>query len=155
MKSSIVVPIKVFVRSPYNYDRGLVSDQTGLACNDKSMTQQNQKDEADINTIVKRFGLTGKLPDNVKVPQYGDFTGVVDYHSAMNVVIAADEAFMRMPAGVRERFENDPGKFVDFVLNPSNREEAAKLGLLVPEAVKPSQEPQAAIAPAGKPEVAK
>lgn len=137
-----------FIRSAYNYDTEVASDETGLDCPDPSLAQQNQKEEADINTIVKRFGLTGELPQNVRMPQYGDFTEVTDYQTALNAVKQANEAFMEMPAEVRSRFENDPEKFVDFCLDPNNREEAKKLGLVevqkeVPVAATGGSEPAA------------
>ena len=123
------------VRNPYNYDSDEASRVTGLLCQDVSLSVQDQAEEVDINTIVRRFGLTGKLPaEPVVAPQYGDFTEVVDYQTALNAVIAADEAFMQMPADVRARFSNNPALFVDFCSNDANREEAKKLGLLVPDA---------------------
>lgn len=121
---------KVFVRAPYNYDADEVSNETGFACTEPSMAQQSFKDECDINKIMERFGLTGELPDNVRIPQYGDFSGIRDYHSALNAVLEADEAFMQLPAQLRARFDNDPAKFVDFCSDDSNRDEAVKLGLL-------------------------
>src|SRR5580765_5072286 len=80
------------------YDADLLSLATAVGFFEKSLTQQHFKDECDINEIVRRFGLTGKLPENVKAPQYGDFTGLSDYQTALNAVIAADEAFMELPA---------------------------------------------------------
>lgn len=121
-----------FVRSPYNYDVVAASDECALDCSDfPSLAKQSFADECDINTIVRNFGLTGELPSDVRAPQYGDFTGVMDYQSALNAVIAADEAFMQMPAEVRSRFHNDPAAFVDFCSNENNREEMARMGLLV------------------------
>lgn len=124
----------MFLRTPYNYDTNAVSDETGLECLDESKAIQSQKEEADINTIVRRFGLTGQLPVNARMPEYGDFTGITDYQSALNAVMSADETFMQMPADVRVRFGNDPKKFVEFCLDPANAEEAAKLGLTVEKA---------------------
>lgn len=106
---------------------------TGLECKDDSLAIQSALEESDINTIVRRFGLTGQLPSEVRAPQYGDFTEVTDYQTALNAVIAANDAFAQMPADVRARFDNDPGKFVDFCSDEANREEAKKLGLLVPD----------------------
>lgn len=132
---------KVFVRSPYNYDVDLASDESALRCNDESLAQQNQKEESDINTIVRRFGLSGELPTNVRMPQYGDYTGITDYQSALNAVNEAQSAFMRMPADIRTRFNNDPEEFVQFCLDDKNRAEAEKLGLVPPAAVKPTDTP--------------
>jgi phage internal scaffolding protein len=117
----------VFLRTPYNYDTMQASNETGLECLDESLAQQHAKDETDINTIVRRFGLTGELPNGVRAPQYGDFTDATDYHTAMNAVIAANNSFMQLPADVRARFNNDPGAFVDFCSDDKNRDEAKKL----------------------------
>lgn len=111
------------------------SDNTGLMCVDPSLAIQSAREEVDINTIVRRFGLTGQLPTDLRAPTYGDFTAVVDYQTALNAVIAADAAFMQMPAHVRERFANDTQKFVEFASDEANRDEMRKLGLLVPEEV--------------------
>lgn len=114
------------------------SIEAGLSCPEDSLAIQSAAEEADINTIVRRFGLTGQLPSDVRAPQYGDFTEVTDYQTAMNAVLEAEASFMAMPADVRSRFENDPGRFVDFCSNPDNRDEMKKLGLLVPEKVPPA-----------------
>lgn len=119
-----------FLRTPYNYDVDKVSDETGLSCPEVTLAQQNFKDECDINHIVRQFGLTGELPGQPLSPQYGDFTGVLDYHSAVNAVLAAQDDFMELPAQMRSRFDNDPAKLIDFLSNDENREEAIKLGLV-------------------------
>ena len=121
------------VRSLYAYDGDMVSRESALECKDKSLTVQDQAAEADINVLVERFGLTGNIPQKVRMPTYGDFIGVQNYQEALNAVAAAEAAFMELPAKVRARFENDAGAFVDFCSNPSNAEEALKLGLVVKE----------------------
>ena len=125
----------VFCRSPYNYDMDLASDKAGLSCNDESLTQQQFKDEADINTIVNRFMKSGVLPTPVNMPQYIDYEGVFDFQTAMNTVRQADENFMRMDAKVRARFNNSPQEFLEFFGNPENIDEAIRLGLAIPQAV--------------------
>lgn len=128
-------------RTGYNVKVDDVSRKTGLRCEVhpdtgevlESMTQQQFKDDADINEIVRRFGLTGQLPENLRMPVSGDFTGVSDFQSAMNLVLQAQEEFMKLPAHVRERFGNDPSKLMAFLDDASNRDEARKLGLLAPE----------------------
>lgn len=126
----------IFIRSPYNYDTDEVSNESGLVCPEPTMAQQQFRDEADINTIMERFGRTGELIAPVRMPEYGDFTGIGDYHSAMNAVIEAQSSFDALPAKVRARFDNDPGKFVEFCLDDNNRQEAVELGL-VPAKVEP------------------
>jgi phage internal scaffolding protein len=114
------------------YDKfDIQSEKTGLSCLDDSLTQQQFKEEADINTIVNRFLKTGVLPTPNTFPQYVDFEGVFDYQSAMNLVRAADESFMRMDAKLRSRFNNSPQEFLEFFANPENAQEAIRLGLAV------------------------
>lgn len=103
---------------------------TGELEADPGVTQQSFRDEVDINEIVRRFGLTGSLPENFRPPMVGDFTNVVDFQSALNAVIAAREAFEQMPGELRARFANDPQRLIDFLGDEKNRDEALKLGLL-------------------------
>jgi len=125
----------VFCRAPYNYDMDLASDKHGLKCDDPSLTQQQFKEESDINTIVDRFMKSGVLPTPVNMPQYMDYEGVFDFQSAMNVVRQADENFMRMDAKIRARFNNSPQEFLQFFAEPENFDEAIRLGLAIPQAV--------------------
>lgn len=129
------------IRSPFDYDGDMVSEETGLECKDVTLTQQSGKEEADINTLVKRFGLTGELPQNVRMPMEEEFVGAMTFRESMNVIREAEVAFMEMPAHVRERFNHDPGNLVAFVSVPENHDEARKLGLVVPEAAPVVDEP--------------
>lgn len=121
-----------FLRTPFNYDMNVVSDETGLACKDPSLTQQSFAAEADINTIVDRFMKSGVLPQAATMPQYVDYEGVFDFQSAMNVVRSADENFARLDARVRARFQNSPQAFLEFFADPANAVEADRLGLTLP-----------------------
>lgn len=121
-----------FVRSPYNYNTDQASLEAGLKCEDKTLTKQSFAQDADINEIMRRFNLTGQLPDNIKLPQYVDYEGIVDFHTAMNAVRHAQEAFDALPADIRARFHNQPQELLEFCALEENREEARKLGLLDP-----------------------
>lgn len=131
----------IFLRTEFNYDMDIVSRETGLLCEDESLAVQSAKEETDINTIVRRFGLTGELPGDVDMPQSGDYAGVGDFHAAMNVVRKAQEEFLRVPADVRARFQNDPQRFTDFFNDPDNQEEAIRLGLATRKPVPVPPEP--------------
>lgn len=132
------------------YDRAAVSDATGLDCSEsEDMTKQEFREEVDINTLVRRFHLSGELPQGVRMPEYGDFIGVDSYHDAANAIAQANESFAAMPAEIRERFGNDPEAFVEFCLEPSNLEEARKMGLAPAREIREAEEAAAApIAPA-------
>ena len=111
--------MNMFFRSPYNYDMDEVSRETGLECLDPSLAVQDGAEEADINTIARRFGMTGDASLlNVRAPTYGDFTGVTTYHEALEALSSAQASFGALPAEVRERFRNDPGAFVSFCSDP-------------------------------------
>lgn len=122
-----------FLRTPYNYDTLAASDESGIACEEASLAQQQFKDECDINNILKQFNITGQLPANTLSPKYGDFTGISDYKTALDRVIAADEEFMNLPATIRARFNNDAAELIQFLDNEENRAEAEKLGLIEPK----------------------
>nr|WAE43324.1 MAG: internal scaffolding protein [Microviridae sp.] len=102
-----------------------------------SRTQQQFKDECDINTIIDRYEKTGFLVDPTvpitRMPKYGDFTGI-DFHAAQNVIASAQQTFDALPATLRYRFNNDPAEYIQFCSDEKNRAEAEELGLLdIPE----------------------
>lgn len=104
-----------------------------------SLTKQCFREECDINNILRKFNKTGQLPEMIKRnPIYGDFSEPVDYQEALNIVLHADEQFRNLPARVRERFGNDPKRFLEFVSDPSNGEELVEMGLATR---RPSDEP--------------
>jgi len=122
---------KLVVRGAYAYDADNVSLETGLAIDEaESVVQQQFAEECDINTIVKRFGITGDLPNGVAMPLSGDFSGVTDFQTAMQLIRQAQESFYELPAEVRARFGNNPAEVIAFLDNPANRDEAIKLGLV-------------------------
>lgn len=128
----------VQVLQVYGFDEKENSDRHGTVFNDPSLTRQSEAADADINTIVRRFGLTGGMPPDHRPIMYGDFTGITDFQSAFAAVADAQERFAAMPADVRSRFDNDPQKFLVFASQESNREEMKKMGLLVPDKVDPA-----------------
>lgn len=120
----------IFLRTPYNYDTDAASNESGLACEEPTLAQQHFKEECDINTILQKFSITGILPEAPLSPRYGDFSGISDYHTALNRVIAAQDEFEALPAQIRARFDNDPAKLIEFLDNDANRPEAEELGLV-------------------------
>lgn len=79
---------------------------------DVSLVEQQHKDEVDITTIVRRFGMTGVLPKGRTGGVYGDFTGISDYETAREALSRADASFMELDAEIRARFDNSPGQFL-------------------------------------------
>lgn len=111
-----------------------------LECKEPSLTQQQFAEDADINVMMTRFGVTGQMPSSLRMPTFGDFTGVGDYRAAMDMVVRAQNEFMTLPPDMRARFGNDPHQLISFLEDPNNAEEARKLGLLNPAPAVPSAE---------------
>lgn len=133
-----------FFRTGYNYDRDAASDEVALFCPpEEGMTQQQFAEEVDINTIVRRFGLTGELPQNPRPPLIGDFSGITDFKSAMDAVVNAQEGFMEFPAELRAKFDNDPQRMLEFVSDAKNKDKALEMGLIAPAPEKPRDVVQA------------
>jgi len=130
---------KVFLRTPYNYDRDEVSNESGLLCADESRAVQSAKETCDINTIVRRFGVGVAASASRVPPTYADFTEVDDFKTAMDAVAVAREKFDAFPASLRAEFQNDPQRMIEFVSDSKNRDKAIELGLVPrPEPVAPA-----------------
>lgn len=109
----------------------------------KGRTVQSLSEETDINKIMGKYRDTGIINHvNLQTPVYADFSNVQDYHTARNALLKAQEIFDSLPARVRARVENDPGKLIEFAENPDNAEELVELGLKNP--ITPRQEPASA-----------
>jgi len=111
---------------------------------DDGLTQQNFQEETDINNIMAKFAKTG-LVDHVNrvAGSYGDFTTVQDYQLHLDQVMAAQTAFMELPATIRRRFDNDPAHLLAFIQDPKNRDEAVSLGLINAPPPQPEKAPPA------------
>jgi len=122
--------MKTLVRQQIGYDADELSLSTGLSCPEHTLTLQSAKDDCDLNLIVDRMIKTGEQLPMASIQDYGDFTGAEDYHTLMNKLIDAQDAFSTLDAPVRERFNNDPGQLIQFLNNDNNRQEAISLGLI-------------------------
>lgn len=111
-----------------------------------SLTSQAPADEVNINKIMARV-LKGQvvLASNGE-PFYGDVSDLGGLQEAIIKVQEAEDLFMQFPAQTREIFENDPRNMVQFLEDPENRDEAIKLGLIIP---RPEPPTPPAPAPAG------
>jgi len=96
-----------------------------------SMTQQQFKNQCDINQILKKFEKTGMIShlNNYK-GNYADFSNIKDFQTNLNSVINAQSAFDALPSNIRKRFGNNPNNLIEFVQDNSNYKEALKLGLV-------------------------
>lgn len=103
--------------SLHGYDsRGLGKAIATSFVGSKSLVQQQYGSEVDINTIVRRFGVTRELPPGVGAGVYGDFTGFGDLVSITDVremMERAESSFMLLKPETRERYGNDYGQLIE------------------------------------------
>lgn len=93
-------------------------------------TQQQHKDECDINNIIRKYDKTGLIKHVARFEaKFGDFTGL-DFRQMQQTVIDAKNQFAQLPMEIRKRFDNNPEKLIEFMEHPENRDEAIKLGLI-------------------------
>lgn len=104
-----------------------------------SRTKQSDAAGSDVNQIMTKWIAHGIVPPEGPKPQYGDFSGVDDFHTAMNKVRQAEQQFEALPAAVRAHVNHDPGKFLEMVYDPERVKELEELGL-VPERI-PEEKP--------------
>jgi len=116
-------------------------NRTKQIVGEESRTQQHLAAETDVNAIMRKYEKTGVLTHVARYAgEYGDFSGVPDYQTGLNMVMAADEMFSSLPARIRDRFNNDPARFIAFATDAKNLEELQKMGLAPTPA--PPPEPQ-------------
>ena len=95
-----------------------------------SLTEQSHEKKCNINNIMARYRKTGELPLSRKSPLFGNFVGASDFQESVNIILKANEDFAKLPARIRNRFDNDPAELVQFISDPENLEEAIELGII-------------------------
>lgn len=112
-----------------------------------SRTKQSFREEANINNIMAKYVKTGVLvhTPGTRKPLYGNFATGKEYQDTLNEIADIKKQFNLLDSDVRERFQNDPSKALDFMANNENIEESIKLGLLpeLEENTKTDEVPQA------------
>lgn len=130
-----------------NYDDRVVSD--GIEFTEPSRTKQSELEACDINNIMARYATTGVITHFASgQPLYGDFSEVEDYQASLNKVMSAEERFNSLPSDIRKKFDYNPQKMVEFILDEKNREECYNLGFFDRPPVEVVENPAPAPAPA-------
>ena len=109
-----------------------------------SKAKQSFKAECNVNNIMKKYEKYGIIEHvNNHQAAYGDFSDVSDYQTSLNAVMAANDAFMELPAAIRKQFDNNPATFVAFVEDPNNQEKLIEMGLAtaIPKTIPDDPEP--------------
>lgn len=111
--------------------------QTNLG-DEPSKTQSEFAKDLDINRIVERHVKAG-MPFPVAESQFADVSEVVDFQTAQNTLIRANEAWMSLDAKVRREFNDKPENFLKALHDPSMKDELVRLKVLKKE--KPAEAP--------------
>lgn len=113
------------------------SDPVFSESGSQSLTQQQFKDEADINVILKRFQenpqpdlRTGEGP---RVPLWGDFSSIPDVKSAHAIFQQAEASFCSLPSELRARFNNNPVEMLAFCESATPEKLKEVFGARAPE----------------------
>lgn len=105
----------------------------GLEFTQPSLTQQQFKDECEIESLLKAHNLSqvmGIVNNHGQQPLYADVTDIPDFHDAQNHVARATEYFEGLPSDVRSRFNNSLAEFLTTLNNPGAREALTEMGVL-------------------------
>lgn len=99
---------------------------------DAVQTEQHHKEDADINVLMERMGVTNRDPlPNVPLSLTAEeFPEGLDLRTVLDLERQATDYFRQLPADLRKRFDNDKAKLWAFLQDEANDEEAIRLGLL-------------------------
>lgn len=129
-------------RTPNDGFGPFISDLTGSINLEPSKTQQQFTQQCDPNFIVDRHaaGQDISMFLSRSAPLTGDYSDLpaTSLHEMMNITAEARQTFESIPQDIRDRFGNNPVKFIDFIMDPSNEAEMVKLGLIKPAEVTPA-----------------
>jgi len=80
------------------------SEISGLDCSqDKDLARQEFKDEADINILLRRFGVG--TPS--RVPQFGgEYDFDIDLQKAKNAIAETQRAYNALPPNLKEKYKD-------------------------------------------------
>lgn len=93
-------------------------------------TVQQDSDDADINVILRRAGISD--PRQILVPEgvFWDTTELGDYRVLADRLAHASAYFSNLPAEIRKQFANDPLVFLDEANTEEGLAKFVKLGLI-------------------------
>lgn len=132
-------------------------EKGAMVFTEESRTDQTQQESCDVNQILAKARRNGgDLPDMINAnAHYGDFSSEETYQESLHIVMHAQEQFAALPSKIRNRFDNDPAKFLDFTQDPKSIPEMQEMRLLpkpkpdpkVPDKKAPVKEPKKAEPP--------
>jgi len=91
-------------------------------------TKQSFKDSTNINKILAKAAKGNTISHLAKHGAvYGDFSDVDDLLTAQRRLKKAEQIFSELPAEIRREFQQSPSKFFNFVNDPANADDLARV----------------------------
>jgi hypothetical protein len=112
-----------------------IGEKDGFSSDMPSKTMQEFVDDCDINHILNSFNSTGVLPpsqqvDSMRIPEFIDVSSLPETPQEFyDIFKRAQDSFDLLPVEIKERFNHDKEKFVEFALDPKNADALCDLGL--------------------------
>ncbi len=103
-------------------------------------TKQAFKDSTDINKLIARVAAGDTITHLAKHGAiYGDFTDIDDLLTGMTRLKKGEQIFADLPGEIRKEFDQDVGKFFNFVNDPANKD---RLEAVLPALAQPGDQLQ-------------
>jgi bifunctional DNA-binding transcriptional regulator/antitoxin component of YhaV-PrlF toxin-antitoxin module len=101
--------------------------------NTPSLTDQSQKDQTIAKNIIKHYVKTGLITHlNQEAGKFADVSEVKSLYENMSKVKQVERYFMDLPSELRAKFDNDPQKMLEVIVDPAQEELQKELGLSLP-----------------------
>lgn len=117
------------IRSAYDEHMPVTRD-----CGGESLTEQHHAEACDVNRIIQRARGAGGVIAPSTTPQFFDCPDHLTLGEAIDMVRTGQDEFMKLPAELRQRFNNDYGELVkaleDDEQAPRLRGEFEEMGIL-------------------------
>lgn len=125
----------------------------GITFVEPSLTIQSEFKSTTVDYYLQRYSATGLLgdPNRAVQAQFGDFSELQDFQTSQNLIARTKEQFDSLPSGLRAQFDHNVNTYVEFLLDPANKEKAIELGLMNPEKKAVEPEVQVPVQPIEQP----
>lgn len=79
----------------------------------ESMTRQDQAELVNINNIYAKTQRGEIVLASSVMPEYGEFDQIDSYDTALEKIMAAEDAFMELDSKTRKEYNNDPSVYYE------------------------------------------
>lgn len=113
-------------------NRVVVDCQKAVENGEKTFVEQSHIKEVEINSIVKKHGVSRLALTREAMELRFDDVTTNDFQEAMNLIKRGNDVFQQLSSQERAEFNNSPEQYLDYVHNPENREALIERGWMNP-----------------------